>query len=247
MPTSTRQELIDYCLRRLGAPVIKINVDEMQLEDRIDDAIAFFTDYHFDGVQQLYLRHQITQEDIDNTYITIPQSVIAVTGVVAMDQSKTAGFNPFDVNYQLRQSELYNFSNMSIIHYDMMQSYLSLLKFEFNSQPRLQFNRYQGKMFLNISWKTQLGVGDYLIIECYRVLDPAQYPLVWNDRFLRDYATALIKRQWAANLKKFAGVQLPGGVTLDGNSMYSEADAEVQRIEEQMQQRYELPTNFLVG
>lgn len=247
MPTSTRQELIDYCLRRLGAPVIKINVDEMQLEDRIDDAIAFFTDYHFDGVEQMYLKHQITQENIDDEYVEIPASIISVTGIVALDASKTAGFNPFDINYQMRQSELYNFSNMSIVHYDMMQSYLTLLRFEFNSTPRIQFNRHQGRLFLNLDWKSQIGVGDYLIIECYRVLDPNTYPLIWNDRFLRDYATALIKRQWGNNLKKFQGVQLPGGVTLDGNSIYSEADAEVAKIEEQMQLRYELPPNFLVG
>lgn len=247
MAIATRQQLIDYCLRRLGSPVIGINVDEMQLEDRIDDAVQFFVEYHFDGVEQLYLPHQITQDDFDRKYVQIPPSVISITGVVPQANSKTAGFNPFDIQYQLRLNELYNFSNMSIIQYDMMQSYLDLLKFEFNVNPRIQFNRHQQQLHLSLDWTRELAVGDWLIIECYRVLDPATYPAVWDDRFLKLYATALIKRQWGANLKKFQGVQLPGGVTLDGNAIYSEADAEVAKIEEDMQLRYELPPNFLIG
>lgn len=247
MGISTRQQLIDYCLRRLGSPVIQINVDEMQLEDRIDDAIQFFTEYHFDGVEQLFLPHEITQDDWDNQYITIPPAVISVTGVVPVSGKASGSLNPFDVQYQMRLNQLYNFSNMSIIHYDMMQSYLSLLRFEFNSNPRIQFNRHQQQLHLNVDWRREVSVGDWLIIECYRVLDPNTYPAVWDDRFLKLYATALIKKQWGANLKKFQGVQLPGGVTLDGNAIYSEADTECQKIEEEMQLRYELPPNFLVG
>lgn len=227
--------------------MIQINVDEMQLEDRIDDAIQFFTEYHFDGVEQLYLPYQITQDDFDNKFIPIPPAVISVTGVVPFAGIASSSLNPFDVQYQMRLNQLYNFSNMSIIHYDMMQSYLSLLQFEFNTNPRIQFNRHQQQLHLNVDWLREFAPGSWIIIECYRVLDPVTYPAVWDDRFLKLYATALIKRQWGANLKKFVGVQLPGGVTLDGNAIYTEADAEVQKIEEEMQLRYELPPNFLVG
>jgi len=247
MALSARQELIDYCLRRLGSPVITINVDEMQLEDRIDDAIQYFSEYHFDGVEQVYLVHTVDQQNIDDQFITIPDAVLSVTGIVPLHMSKSAGFNPFDVEYQMRLNNLYNFSNMSIIHYDMMQNFMSLLKFEFNSTPRIQFNRHQSQLHMNMDWGREVAVGDKLVIECYRVLDASTYPKVWNDRFLKQYATALIKRQWGSNLKKFQGVQLPGGVTLDGNAIYSEADAECTKIEEEMQLRYELPPNFLVG
>lgn len=247
MSVSTRQQLIDYCLRRLGSPVININVDEMQLEDRIDDAIQFFQEYHFDGVEQLHLPHQITQQDYDNKYIAIPPAVISVTGVVPTTMSGGSNMNPFDLQYQMRLNQFNNFSNMSIIQYDMMQSYLSLLRFEFQVNPRIQFNRHQQQLHLNLDWDREISIGDYLIIECYRVLDPVTFPAIWDDRFLKFYATALIKRQWGSNLKKFQGVQLPGGVTLDGNAIYSEADAEAQKIEEEMQLRYELPPNFLIG
>lgn len=244
---TTRQELIDYCLRRLGAPTIRINVSEMQLEDRIDDAIQFFQEYHFDGVEDLYLIHTVTQQDIDNKYVPIPEAVLSVTGIIPIFASKSAGFNIFDVGFQMRQSELYNFTNMSLIHYDQMQSYLELMKFEFNATPRIQFNRHQQQLKLNWDWNTEVAVGDKLVIRCYRILDPSQYPAIWNDRFLKMYATALIKRQWGNNLKKFQGIQLPGGVTLDGNQIYSEADEECRKIEEEIQSRYELPVNFFIG
>ena len=223
MAITTRQNLIDYCLRRLGAPVTEINVDDDQVSDRIDDAIEFFQEYHFDGVEKVFLKHTITQTNITNEYIDIVDPVISVLRVLPIPNFNSFQSGFFNEEYQLRLNDLDSFSGSSLIHWAMSQTNFSLVEHLFSIQPTLLFNRKQNKMYLETDWDDKFDVGTIIIIEAYRALDPTTYTEVYNDMFLKKYATALIKQQWGSNLTKFTGVTLPGGITLDGQTIFSEA------------------------
>ena len=246
-PTS-RQQLIDYCLRRLGAPVIEINVDDDQVEDRIDDALQFYQEYHHDATMRTYLKHQITQDDITNKYISINDAIIYVKNVFPFS-NKSSSVNMFDVKYQLHLNDLYDLSYIGdLVHYEMVQQYISLLDLQLSGQKTFsRYNRHMNLLHLDIDWENELQVGDYLIVECQRIVDPSTYSDVYNDMFLKQYATALIKQQWGANLIKFEGMQLPGGVTLNGRQIFEDATTEIQTIREQMQLNYEMPVDFFIG
>ena len=251
---NSRQGLIDYCLRRLGQPVIEINIDEDQLDERVDDALEYFQEYHFDGVEKVFLKHLITAEDITNEYIpmgdpTSPAggpviSVVRVLPIPSFD-SFQGGF--FNEEYQLRLNDLNSFTGSSLIQWEMTQQNFSLVEQLFSIAPTMMFNRKQNRVYLEADWNEKFSVNDVLVIEAYRALDPSQFGEVWNDMFLKKYTTALIKRQWGENLKKFQGVVLPGGITLDGKTIYDEAVEEIRQIEEQMSLSYELPTDGYVG
>lgn len=243
-----RQELIDYCLRRLGAPVVEINVDPDQVEERIDDAFQFFRDYHFDATEKVYLAHKIEQADLDHKYIDLKAADSLITSVIRVIPVTNAAssMNMFDIQYQMRLHDLYTFQSTSIINYEVMMQRLALLKFEFNTEPSLRWNRHQGKLFIEMDW-TNLQLGTHIIIECYRVLDPNEYPDMYDDRWLKMYATALIKRQWGQNMSKFDGITLPGGVTLKGGDIYTQANEEIAKIEEEVQNKFELPPDFMIG
>lgn len=244
LPT-TRQQLIDYCLRRLGSPVIEINVDPEQIEDRIDDAFLYFQDYHFDGTEKVYLAHQITSQNIANKFIPIPAPVISVTRVLPVGNSNRS-MGMFDLQYQMRLNDLYTFTSTSIIHYDVMMRHLALLQFEFNTDPGMQFTRHQGQLRISHDWNN-IAVGDYYIIECYRVLDPNTYPDIYRDRWLMAYATELIRRQWGENLIKYQGVSLIGGTMLNGGEIYQKALDNIEKLEQQAHDEFQLPIDFLVG
>jgi len=247
MAITTRQNLIDYCLRRLGAPVTEINVDDDQVSDRIDDAIEFFQEYHFDGVEKVFLKHTITQTDIDNEYIDVVDPIISVLRVLPIPNFNSFQTGFFNEEYQLRLQDLENFTGSSLIHWAMSQTNFSLVEHLFSIQPTLLFNRKQNKMYLETDWANKFEVGTIIIIEAYRALDPVTYTEVYNDMFLKKYATALIKQQWGSNLKKFTGVTLPGGITLDGQTIFSEATEEINKIEEEMNMKYELPPDGFIG
>ena len=242
---TTRQLLIDYCLRRLGAPVIEINVDADQVEDRIDDAFQFFYDYHFDGVQRVFLSHQITQQNIDDKSIPVPDPVISITRVIPVNNSNRH-MGMFDIQYQMRLNDLYTFTSTSIVYYDIMMKHLALLQFEFNTDPGIDFARHTNQLFIHHDW-SNVQVGDYYIIECYRVLDPDQYPDIYNDRWLKAYATELIRRQWGENLMKYNGVSMLGGVTLNGAEIYQKALDNLEKLEQQVKDEFQLPIDFMVG
>ena len=244
---TTRQGLIDYCLRRLGQPVVEINIDEDQLEERVDDAIEYFQEYHFDGVEKVFLKHVITAEDITNEYIPMGNPVISVVRVLPIPSFDSFSGGFFNEEYQLRLNDLDNFSGTSLIHWEMMQQNFSLIEQLFNIAPQMMFNRKQNRVYLEADWADKFKVDDILIIEAYRALNPSTFPEVWNDMFLKKYTTALIKRQWGENLKKFAGVVLPGGITLDGKTIYDEAVEEIRQIEDEVNLKYELPIDFNVG
>jgi hypothetical protein len=251
---TSRQGLIDYCLRKLGQPVIEINIDEDQLEERIDDAVEFFQEYHFDGVEKVFLKHTITQTDIDNEYIPMGDpvspdggpviSVVRVLPIPSFDAFQGGFFNE---EYQMRLNDLNNFSGSSLQQWSMTLQNFSLVEQLFSLTPIMLFNRKQNRVYLETDWKEKFKVDDTLVIEAYRALDPSVYAEVWNDMFLKKYTCALIKQQWGTNLKKFQGVVLPGGITLDGKTIYDEATEEIRLIEEQVSLKYELPADGYVG
>ena len=255
---ASRQELIDYCLRQLGAPVLEINVAEEQLDDRLDDALQYFNERHFDGVEKMFLKYKITQEDIDrgrargdnksvgivtttatignrtanweenSNFIPVPDSVIGIERVFKLD-NRTISSNLFNVNYQLFLNDIYWFSSTELLNYFVTKRYLEDIDWIVNPNRQIRFNKRQNKLYLDISWDT-LQVDQYLLIECYRILDPNDCTKVYNDYFLKLYLTALIKKQWGQNLIKFNGVKLPGGVELNGRQIYDDAVKELEQI-----------------
>lgn len=244
---TSRQGLIDYCLRRLGQPVIEINVDEDQLEERVDDALEYFQEYHFDGVEKVFTKKTLTQQDIDNEFISTDDSIISVVRVLPTPDFDSFQGGFFNEEYQMRLNDLNNFSGSSMIQWSMSLRNFSEIEQLFQIMPDMHFNRKQDKVYLECDWANKFNVGDILVIEAYKALNPQTYTQVYNDMFLKRYCTALIKRQWGENLKKYQGVVLPGGVTLDGKTIYDEAVEEIRQIEEQVSLKYELPADGFMG
>ena len=243
---TTREQLKDYCLRRLGAPVIEINIDDDQIEDRIDDAFQFYRDYHYDAVEMVYLKHQITTADIANLYVPIPDSVVGVSRILPFSD-RSDGMNIFSIRYQILINDLYSLMSTNLIYYYQVKQELELINQVLVGTKPIRFNRHMNRLYVDMDWGADANVGDYIIVECYRILDPDTYRDVYNDRFLKQYTTALFKRQWGENLKKFSGVQLPGGVTLNADKIYEDALDEINKIEAEMQSRFELPVDMFTG
>jgi len=252
---TTREEFKTYCLRRLGFPTIQINVDDDQIEDRIDDAIQYWQDYHFDGTQKVYWIHNITQTDIDNKYLDATQAVdssnnslyiLGVSRIFPLSDSQ-ASVNMFDLRYQLRLNELYDFTSASYINYTLTQQHLRSLELMFTGEVPIRFNRLQQRLYIDWAWGMEVLPGQVAISECYAAINPDTYNYVWNDRWLKEYTTALIKRTWGNNLKKFQGIQLPGGVVLDGATIYKEAAEEIERLEKEMEMNYGAPLEWFMN
>ena len=320
---SSRQDLIDYCLRRLGFPVIEINVDEDQISDRIDDALQFWYEYHFDGRQKTFISHKITGDtvnlasaltgnyivgetltgltsgattvikeieslnrfitedtkgtfvasenvrgsisnysaalhattfftagDMSNKYISIGNGVLFITRMFNFGGAATSTTKDgqlFDMMYQFRQNDLYNLLGSDMIYYTAVQSHLSTLEQLLVNQRQIRFNRKMNRVYIDTDWDLTFNPGDYVVLESYSIVDPTEFSEVYDDMFLKKYATALIKRQWGENMKKFGGILLPGGVTLNGDKIYEEAIVEIEKIEQDMQLKYELPPTFMIG
>jgi hypothetical protein len=243
---TTRQQLKDYALRRLGAPVIEINVDDDQVEDRIDDAFQFYREYHYDAVELVYLKHQFTTDDITNQYISVPDTVVGVSRILPFS-NKSDGTNIFSVRYQILLNDLYSLMSTNIIYYYQVKQELELINQVLVGTKPIRFNRHMNRLYMDMDWTADAVAGDFIIVECYRILDPETYRDVYNDMFLKRYCTALIKRQWGENLKKFNGVQLPGGVTINADQIYQDALTDITQIESEMQSRFELPVDFMTG
>ena len=269
IPTS-KTTFKSYCLRALGFGVIDINVSDDQVDDRIDEALQYFAQYHYDGVEKMYLKYQITQDDIDRAasndtttatdtvdsnitatfkegknFIPMPSSVVSVIQIFPFDDQTTN--NMFDIRYQLRLNDLYDFSSTSIIHYQMTMQQLDFLSHILVGEKPIRFNQHQNRLYIDMDFANDIDVGEFLIIECYRKIDPATYTDIFDDIYLKRYATALIKRQWGANLSKFQGVQLLGGVEMNGEAIYSQAQEELQKLEEDIQLAFETPIDYMVG
>jgi hypothetical protein len=244
---NTRATLIDYCLRRLGAPVLEINVDDDQVNDRIDDALQFYQEYHSDAVQRVYLKHQLTADDITNEYIPIGDGTIFVNRVLPISNTLSTS-NMFSAKYQMFLNDLYNLNHMgSLTNYVQTMQYMSLIDTTISGSAEITFfNRNTNKLYLRMDW-TDVTVGQYIVVEAYQIVDPDAYSDVYDDMFVKQYATALIKQQWGANLIKFDGMQLPGGVTINARQIFDDATNEIAQIKEQMQLNYEAPPMFFVG
>ena len=301
---NTRETLKQYCLRSLGKPVIDINVDEDQVEDRIDEALQYFAQYHTDGVERMYLKYKVTADDItrltnnkkfnadekgtvaenielesgtntqeegkgdliaesgsailteDSTivrtayeetqnYLIVPDSVISVINVFPL--SDRANLNMFDVRYQLRLNDLYDFSSTSIVHYEMTMRHLDFLDHILVGEKPLRFNQLSNRLYIDMDWNEDIDADEFLIIECYRKLDPSSHTNIFDDLYLKRYTTALIKRQWGQNLSKFSGTAMLGGVTLNGPELFSTALQEQQKLEEEIRTNYEEPPHIMQG
>ena len=301
---NTRSTLKDYCLRALGKPVIDINVDADQVEDRIDEALQYFAQYHTDGVERMYLKYKVTADDLvrlqknksfnvdekgtvadnieledgtittgDDTgdiiqqdgsalwlesgnlvrtsyeenenYLVVPDHVLSVINIFPL--SDRANLNMFDVRYQLRLNDLYDFSSTSIVHYEMTMKHLDFLDHILVGEKPIRFNQLSNRLYIDQDWGTDITADEYLIIECYRKLDPTQHTSIFDDIYLKRYTTALIKRQWGQNLSKFSGTAMLGGVTLNGPELFSTALAEVQKLEEEIRTNYEEPAHMQQG
>ena len=278
---ASRTDLINYCKRQLGAPVLEINVADEQIDDLVDDALQYFQERHFDGVTQTFLKYKITQEDIDrgrarggsnnaagittstatstidgssvtfsfeenSNYLQVPPEIIGITKVFKFDGSNTVTNNMFSVKYQLFLNDIYYWGSTEILTYAMTKRYLEDIDFALSTDKFIRFNQRQDRLYLDFDWGSATK-DDYLIIDCYRLLDPNSYSRVWNDSFLKKYVTALVKRQWGQNLMKFQGVKLPGGIELNGRQIYDDAQKDLEVIREQMSNTYELPPYDMIG
>lgn len=243
---ASREQLKEYCLRALGAPVVEINVDDDQVDDRIDEAFQFYREFHYDAIELVYLKHQITANNISNQYIELNDAVVGVNRILPFS-NRTNGMNMFDLRYQILINDLYSLLSTDLIYYTQIKSHLELISQMLIGVKPVQFNRHMNRLYINMDWQADVDPGTFLIVECYRILDPDTYTDVYNDRLLKELATAYIKRQWATNIKKFSGIQLPGGVTLNGDAMYLEAQQEIKDVEQELQNRFELPPDMFVG
>lgn len=244
IPTS-RSEFKEYCLRKLGKPVIEINVDDDQVEDRIDESLKYYYDYHFDGTEKIYYKHQITSTNIAEKYITLPENIIGAVRIFNIGDPMVTN-NLFDIRYQIALNDLYTLTSVSMIPYYMMFQHIQLLEQMLVGQQPIRYNRHMNRMFVDMDWN-KVNVGNYLIVEAYQVVDPDTYPDVWGDRWLSLYTTALIKKQWGSNLTKFSGLQLPGGVQFNGDKIYNDAVNEIEQMEKEMSSSYSLPAYDMIG
>ena len=341
---TTRTEFKAWCKRKLGYPVIDINVDDDQVDDRVDEAIQYWNIFMQNGQQRMYLKHKLTADDVqrsktnaeetavakgtgasevstsilgsaasstdttvtladastfpiqgeikiaaDDTnaeeivaytaktgnvlttaaltldhdvgsavtlyvsatwgigqdYLPMPDGILSVLRILPF--TDRGNLNMFDIRYQLRLNDLYDFSDISVIHYQMTMWQLDLLDMLLVGEKPINFNMHSGRLYIDMSWGDDMDVGEYIIIECYRKLNTAEYTSAFNDLFLKRYATALIKRQWGENLIKFQGVTMLGGVQMNGETIYNEAIREITQLEEQGRLTWEEPTMFDIG
>ena len=277
---STRQGLIDYCLRQLGAPVLEINVDDDQIDDLVDDAIQYFNERHYDGVEKMYLKYKITEDDVNrgkasgtsgvgivtttgtstsisgygtttsnfyetSNFIQVPDSVIGIEKIFKFDTSSISG-GMFSIKYQLFLNDLYYFNSVELLQYSMTKSYLEDIDHLLTTDKQVRFNKRQDRLYLDIDWGSQ-PKDEFIVLECYRALDPESFTQIYNDSFMKLYLTALIKRQWGRNLSKFRGVKLPGGIELNGGEILQQAESEIADIRARMMSEFELPPLDFIG
>ena len=281
---STRQGLIDYALRKLGAPVLEINIDDDQIDDLVDDAIQLFNERHFDGVERMYLKYRFTQNDIDrgkannqdgssnteglttttgtstniagygtttssfvetSNFIQVPDSVIGIEKIFKFDTSSISG-GMFSIKYQLFLNDLYYFNSVELLQFSMVKSYLEDIDFLLTPERQVRFNKKQNRLYIDMDFNS-MNTEDFIVIDCFRALDPDDFTKVYNDPFVKMFLVALMKRQWGQNLIKFRGVKLPGGLELNGREIYEDGERELEAVRQKMQLEYELPPLDFIG
>lgn len=245
---TTRTEFKEFCLRALGKGVLEINVSDDQVEDRIDDAIQYWQEFHGDALVEDYFKTQLTQTDIDNEYLTIGNEVAYITKAIPINRRNGFDSSMFNIEYQLHLNDLFDLSfSGGVTTYVQARQYLGFLQDTFQGVDHFQYSRYENKLFMQIDWDSDVAVGDYIITRGYRFIDPASVTAAYNDRWLKAYAAALIQKQWGMNLMKFNGVALIGGVTMDGTAIYNEGKERVAVLEQEIKDRYEPPVDFFIG
>ena len=263
---ASRTELRDYCLRQLGFPVLEVNVDDDQIEDAIDDALQYYRERHYDGVERMYLKHLFTADDETkfetsdtvtsingtdweerNRYIEIPSHVMGISRVFGL-ASNAIRNNLFGIEYQIFLNDLYAVGSLDMLNYYMVKQWMETIDMVLNngSFVEYRFNQRQDRLYLDVG-KDMLDEDVYVIIDCYRALDPDTFTQVYNDPFVKRYATALIKRQWGQNLIKFNGIQLPGGVSMNGRELYTDAINEIAEMMAKSSSTFELPPMDMIG
>lgn len=245
VPT-TRAEFKAYCLRKLGAPVIEINVDDDQVEDRIDESLRYYWDYHFDGSEKIYYKHQVTSEDKENKYITMPENILGAISVFPIGDPMVRSDDLFNIRYQIALNDLYTLTSVSMVPYYMTMEHLGLITEMLVGQQPIRYSRHKNKLYVDMDWGN-VNTGEYLLVEAYEVVDPEVYTDVWSDRWLQNYCTAKIKYQWGTNITKFTGMTLPGGIQFNGQQILQDADQEINKMEQEMISGYSMPLIHMVG
>lgn len=243
---ANKEELKDFCLRQLGYPVIQINVDDEQVNDAVELAFEFWNEFHFNGTERTYVKHQITGQDLTNEYITVSDALIGAIRVFPIGGTALA-MNFFDLRYQLRLNDLWDLSSTSYVNYELTMQHLATLDLLFTGQQPIRFNRLTNKLYIDWDWKNDIQAGEWIVVEGIIITDPTTYTRVWNDRMLKKLATAYVKKQWGQNMSKFDKMQLPGGITMRGSEIREEAMNEIAGIEQEIRSTYEAPPGFLVG
>lgn len=243
---TTRAEFKEYCLRELGKPVIEINVDDDQVDDRVDQALAYYWDYHFDGSEMTYYKHQIVSDDLTNKYITLPENIIGAVNIFPIGDPSVKANDIFNIRYQIALNDLYTLTSVSMVPYYMAMQHLATVADLLVGQQPVRYSRHKDRLYIDMDWN-KVQVGDFLIVQAYEIVDPDVFPDAWSDRWLALYATALIKRQWGNNLKKFTGMQLPGGVSFNGQQIYDEAVQEIKELENEMVTNLSMPAMHMIG
>jgi hypothetical protein len=241
----SRNEFKEYCLRALGKPVIEINVDDDQVEDRIDQALSYYWDYHFDGSEKVYYKKAINATDVANKYITLPENIIGAVNIFPIGQALNTN-NLFNVRYQIALNDLYTLTSVSMVPYYMSIQGIQFLEQLLVGQQPLRYNRHTNKLYIDMDWNI-MNIDDFIIVEAYQVLDPVVYTNAWSDRWLAQYTQTLIKQQWGNNLKKFDGMKMPGGLTFNGQRIYEEATTDRAMLEKEMITSYSLPVTDMIG
>lgn len=244
---TTRSQFKNWCLRKLGYPVIEINVEDDQVEDRIDEALSYYWDYHFDGTEKEYYKWTITSTDITNRYLTVPENIIGVVKIFDIGDALSTN-NLFNIRYQIALNDLYDLTsfNQSLVTYYMNMQHIQFIEELLVGRQPIRYNRHINRLYIDMDWE-KVTAGEYIIAECYKIVEPGTYADVWKDRWLQNYATAKIKYQWGSNLTKFEGLQLPGGVQFNGVKILDDAKEEITKLEEEMIVSYSLPVSDMIG
>lgn len=246
MVPSSRAEFKAYCLRKLGAPVIEINVDDDQVDDRIDESLRYYWDYHFDGSERIYYKHQVTDTDKANKYITLPENIIGAVSVFSVGDPVVRSDDLFNIRYQIALNDLYTLTSVSMVPYYMVMEHLSLVSEMLVGKQPIRYSRHKDRLYVDMDWSA-FNTGDFLLVEAYEVIDPEVYTDAWGDRWLQNYCTAKIKYQWGSNLTKFIGMSMPGGVQFNGERILTDAQQEIEKMEQEMISSYSLPVLDMIG
>ena len=264
IPTS-KAELKEYCLRRLGKPVLEINVSDDQCDDAIDYSIQKFQQFHYEGAERVFLKHKFSQAEIDaaqtdldvqsadgtttwkegKAFLQVPEHITAIEGIFSFTDKGTR--NMFDIRYQMRLNDLYDFTSTQFYHYYMIQQHLETIDFILEGMKPIRYNAVQDKIYLDFDWSRDALEDQFIVIKAWRALDPNTWTEIYNQMWLKDYATAKIKKQWGQNLTKFQNVQMPGGVTLNGEMIYNDAVEELKILDETLRSTYETPPLDMIG